>query len=194
MDDPLCAIDYCDRPVHVKRDQLCCAHYQQKKSGRPFTLPRESQLTRDELGRKRCRQCREWLAEDSFGASAHSADGRMTYCRPCARARQRAVIEHRRDQDRAKRYNMTRPEFDALLAEQGGRCAICQTDDPGTYHHWCVDHDHRCCPGRGQSCGRCVRGILCPACNKGIGLLGDNFETLRRAATYVERMSIVRGV
>lgn len=190
----ICSIDYCDNPIHVIRDQLCSPHYQQKKNGRPFTVPRVSSLLRDALGRKRCRDCREWLPEDRFGVASNSLDGRATYCLPCIRIRQRAVLEHRRDQSRAKRYNLSRSAFDAMLEAQGGRCAICQTNDPGAYHHWCVDHDHRCCPGRGQSCGACVRGILCPACNKGIGLLGDEAATLLAAANYLERMSIIRGV
>lgn len=196
MNSPVCAIDYCDLPVYVKRDQLCSPHYQQKRHGRPYTLPRSSSLTRDELGHKRCRECREWLPEESFGVASNSLDGRSTYCLPCIRRRQRDVLEQRRDHSRLKRYKMTREAFDALLESQGGRCAICRTDSPGSYHHWCVDHDHRCCPGRGQSCGACVRGILCPACNKGLGLLGDDAEVLRRATAYLEpqRMSIIRGV
>lgn len=30
-----------------------------------------------------------------------------------------------------------------------------------------VDHDHKCCSGD-KSCGKCVRGILCPGCNTGM--------------------------
>ena len=30
-----------------------------------------------------------------------------------------------------------------------------------------IDHDHRCCPGS-ESCGKCIRGILCSSCNTGL--------------------------
>jgi hypothetical protein len=33
-----------------------------------------------------------------------------------------------------------------------------------------IDHDHVCCPGR-KSCGACVRGPVCSACNTRLGAL-----------------------
>lgn len=38
-----------------------------------------------------------------------------------------------------------------------------------------IDHDHRCC-GNGNSCGRCIRGLLCGWCNRRAG----TFESLVR--------------
>ena len=32
-----------------------------------------------------------------------------------------------------------------------------------------------------------IRGVLCPNCNRGIGLLGDNIEGVRRALDYLHR-------
>ncbi len=63
-------------------------------------------------------------------------------------------------------------------------CKICKTINPGT-QDFAVDHDHARCPGK-QSCGECVRGILCNPCNQAIGLMSDNPATLRLAAEYLE--------
>lgn len=189
-----CVAPQCDRAVQIKSVQMCSAHYQQQRDGRPFTIPRSGSLIRDEYGRKRCRTCREWLLEVNFGANGRSKDGLATYCLSCIRAKQRECQEYKRDRARLIRYGMTREQFDKMLASQGGRCAICRTAEPGTMHHWCIDHDHKCCPRRGESCGACIRGILCTACNKAIGLLKDDVEVLMSAAAYLQRMSIVRGV
>lgn len=85
--------------------------------------------------------------------------------------------------ERKSRYGVTRERYEALLAEQDHRCAICRTDSPGA-KAWKIDHDHACCPGN-KSCGSCVRGLLCNRCNVGIGMLGDNPEVLFSAAAYL---------
>jgi hypothetical protein len=73
-------------------------------------------------------------------------------------------------------YGITAAEFDRMLAEQGGRCAICRAERPGSRGDWRVDHD--------QVTGQ-VRGLLCDACNTGIGKLRHDPEILRAAARYV---------
>ena len=65
-------------------------------------------------------------------------------------------------------HGLTANERDALVALQGGRCAICGRDGQKLQ----VDHDHRHCPGR-TGCRQCVRGMLCPRCNDALGKLGD---------------------
>ena len=47
-----------------------------------------------------------------------------------------------------------------------------------------VDHDHFCCP-EGQSCDKCVRGILCHKCNTALGLLDDDMNKIMSLATYL---------
>jgi len=84
-------------------------------------------------------------------------------------------------------YNITQADWDVMVARQGNRCAVCETDTPGGRgESWCIDHDHRCCPDKG-SCGQCVRGLLCSRCNLFIGYAGDNPARLRAGADYVER-------
>lgn len=80
------------------------------------------------------------------------------------------------------RYGITWDDIRDMLEAQGG-CAICGITD---VEKWCVDHDHDCCPG-GKSCGKCIRGILCDSCNRGIGQFGDCADTMRAAAEYLER-------
>ena len=72
---------------------------------------------------------------------------------------------------------MTEADRDALIASQGGVCAICATLAPqgGVLH---IDHSHT----TGE-----VRGALCVACNTGIGQLKDDPGLLRKAAEYLER-------
>lgn len=84
-----------------------------------------------------------------------------------------------------RRFNKTLEWFETQLQKQNG-CAICHTHTPGgRFNQWHIDHDHKCCPER-DSCGKCVRGILCAACNFMLGAINDKPETLRSAAAYLE--------
>lgn len=47
-----------------------------------------------------------------------------------------------------------------------------------------VDHDHSCCPGQ-QTCGNCLRGILCRGCNRAIGSFRENPQNIYNAYTYL---------
>ena len=92
-------------------------------------------------------------------------------CRPCSALLMRRWRQEHRALDRELRrrsrlwthYRLTPEDWDAILASQGGACAIC-----GTTGRLQADHDHRCCPGE-QTCGDCVRGILCQPCNAALG-------------------------
>ena len=78
-------------------------------------------------------------------------------------------------------YDITGEQFEALLASQGGGCAICGTTDwPGKGNAPHVDHD----PAKGRTA---VRGILCGNCNNGLGNFKDDPTRLRAAAAYLER-------
>jgi hypothetical protein len=81
-------------------------------------------------------------------------------------------------------YGITAEDYLALLHTQGNRCAICRREP----ERWAVDHDHTCCAGA-ESCGRCVRGLLCDPCNRGLAGFADNPGSLRSAADYLERFT-----
>lgn len=59
-----------------------------------------------------------------------------------------------------------------MLADQQGNCLICGETMVKPY----VDHDH--------STGK-VRGLLCRACNLGLGLFRDNQKYLLSAIYYL---------
>lgn len=75
-------------------------------------------------------------------------------------------------------YGIDLAEYEARFASQEGRCLICSVASTETPKGLFVDHDH--------NTGR-VRGLLCQACNMGIGQLGDSPSRLRAAADYLER-------
>src|SRR4051812_3786315 len=85
------------------------------------------------------------------------------------------------------RYRLTEQDYENLWLRQAGMCLICEAKEylPDTARPLAVDHDRRCCPGR-NSCGKCVRGLLCFACNQLIGLAKDSANRLTKAAAYVD--------
>ena len=98
----------------------------------------------------------------------------------CSDCRAEPLKENQRRNERnrtLRRYGITQDDYDRMLTLQGGRCAICATDDPGK-KSWCIDHDH----GTGA-----VRGLLCSLCNVGIGNLRDDTDILLSAVSYLER-------
>jgi hypothetical protein len=60
---------------------------------------------------------------------------------------------------RAKRHGIRVEELKAMLATG---CEAC-----GSFENLCVDHNHDCCgyDKVGNSCGNCIRGVLCTNCN-----------------------------
>jgi hypothetical protein len=82
----------------------------------------------------------------------------------------------RRSRNRRLRsnYGLSIEGYNALLAQQGGACAICRKHPE---QRLCVDHCH---------VTRKVRRLLCRRCNLGIGYFGDDPRLLRRAVAYLE--------
>jgi hypothetical protein len=70
-------------------------------------------------------------------------------------------------------YGISAAEYDALLAKQGGACAICRKRSKGRL---CVDHCH---------VTGTVRGLLCSACNIALGSLKDDQASLVAALAYL---------
>ena len=116
-------------------------------------------------------------------------------CKECKKARERRRWaedpEHRArslarlTSESAKRrrterlYGMAYGDYERLLREQGGVCAICKRNPHD--HALPVDHSHV----TGE-----VRGLLCHSCNRAIGLLGDDPKRVQAAADYLSKNNI----
>ena len=143
----------------------------------------------------RCDPCREihkkaqdrehskkW--SENPGRRAYDAEWRKNNSER-VRASQQKYNDANPDRDRFYRlrilYGLTQDQFDAMLAEQGGVCALCgnppATEGAKTTLVLHVDHDH---------VTNRVRQLLCHTCNQGIGLLCDDPALLRKAADYIE--------
>lgn len=75
-----------------------------------------------------------------------------------------------------KTFGISQVDYNQLLKLHGNVCGICEKPD-ATGRALAVDHDHM---------SGSVRGLLCGNCNRGIGLLGDSVEDLRKAIKYLE--------
>lgn len=137
---PLCSVAGCGE-LHVAKG-FCSKHYRQANPTAEYQ--------------------REWKARNRERARA--------YQREWYRRNRETEIQRATERHVMKRYGLTMPEYNSLLAEG---CAICGTHEGKL----CMDHNH----ANGK-----VRAALCSQCNLGIGALGDDPERMRRAADYVE--------
>ena len=76
-----------------------------------------------------------------------------------------------------KKYGLTPEDRARMLAEQNGRCGICQCEEGTHKYRMHVDHNH---------VTNQVRGLLCHHCNTGIGFFRDDPRLLARAIKYLK--------
>lgn len=84
-------------------------------------------------------------------------------------------VRSERERQLRSRYGLTLEDYDALLASQGGVCAICQKPWRGNLY---VDHDHET---------KEVRSLLCPRCNSLCGLIETSGNLIYAAINYLFR-------
>jgi predicted nucleic acid-binding Zn ribbon protein len=107
--------------------------------------------------------------------------GRWKYCSTACKRRVMSARWRERAPHYMRQYlyGISQAEYEAKLAEQDGRCAICRSDEwPGKDNRPQTDHDH--VTGR-------FRGILCGNCNNGLGMFDEDAARLRAAADYLNR-------
>lgn len=99
-----------------------------------------------------------------------------------------SVAKFKRHERNLQRYNMSVADYEARLASQNNKCAVCNEPEPykttNSRTHWHVDHDHGCCSGS-FSCGSCIRSLLCVNCNLMLGNARDDIAILQKAILYL---------
>src|SRR5208282_6270069 len=87
------------------------------------------------------------------------------------------VRERERLHKLKSKYGVTQEMWQDQFNKQGGLCLGClKVFTKKRDSIPCVDHDHE----TGE-----FRGLLCHGCNRSIGLLKENVDTLRRLADYL---------
>lgn len=173
---------------------------------------------------KTCIRCEETKPRDEFGKDKKRRDGLFPQCKDCRREymgskRREAAELSRSEYDKKRReaikadpvlhseqtlanrnkwlfskYGITADDYESMVENQGGVCAICNrspeeigmTTRGGHLSPLYVDHDHSCCP-TDTTCGDCIRQLLCHTCNFGIGAFNDDLDMLRSAIVYLEK-------
>lgn len=158
-------------------------------------------MTPDLRVEKKCATCKETKSVGEFNRLGNRY---QPYCRACqnkyladVREKRResgeSVVINRKEYFTRKRwrklfakYGLTKEQYESLLAEQNGVCAICKKPEQErdgqrkSLLELSVDHDH--VTGK-------VRGLLCRQCNIGLGRLCESVEVLQSAIDYLKKHS-----
>jgi hypothetical protein len=145
---------------------------------------------------KHCNWCNSDLDISAFGKNKSKKDGLTSYCRSCVNAYNR---EHSRknpqillksknqyhsnkrkyrDWELKRIFGITIEDYERMLSEQKGVCAICGGIENKSHRSLSVDHCH--------STGT-IRGLLCSNCNLGLGNFQDNVLFLEFAIKYLTK-------
>ncbi len=113
--------------------------------------------------RSMCKECDKAAQRRRYAESSTFREKANANSRRQAKLKPRTTSASRRYMLKNK-YRLTELQYEALLAEQNGRCALCGAQEVGSGQwsggHFHVDHDH----GDGH-----VRGLLCQQCNTQLG-------------------------
>ena len=172
------------------------------------------QSGRDGRAMKVCTKCGLEKPETDFHRCTRAKDGLANWCKVCVKAyhkhyaqtphgkekirqnrvtwfarpgnldrhnetsrRWRARSDTKRSQRSTRlkaKYSLTLAEYEYCLQKQGGTCLICGDTPKGKPLF--VDHDHKT---------GAVRGLLCAACNHGLGRFKAYADVLQRAIEYL---------
>lgn len=150
--------------MYRKGGKLSCKTCQRMANRRQRGMPDGDGAYRfsPEMDAERCRKGHLRTPENRY---VEPSSGRLR-CRACFR-----------DHNLRKHYGIGLTEYEELLSQQEGRCAICRAEFATTKETH-VDHDHAT---------GVVRGLLCDGCNVGIGHFKEDPASLLAAVQYLKK-------
>lgn len=116
---------------------------------------------------KQCRLCKETNVD---------VDSRKAYCEKC-------FSEKNHKRNIKLKFKITSDQYNDMLKNQGYVCAICKTSSES--RRLSVDHDHNCCPDT-NTCGKCIRSLICHRCNLVLGQVNDDASILKSMIDYIK--------
>jgi len=143
---------------------------------------------------KICKKCKKTKAPSEFYYQPRNKkDGLWSECKKCCYQR---TVESRKDpkkkemwrkwddiskfRRRLKKHNMTEEQFKELISQSKNKCAICEKEDINYPPKLNIDHNH--ITGK-------LRELLCPRCNRSIGLFHERIDLLESAISYLKKHS-----
>ncbi len=151
-----------------------CRHCDEKKWGCEFYANQGN----------RCKKCNLRLSNENRKARMANPEKREGY-NEYMRDRTAKMTDEQLLARQLKVYDLTLEDYERLLKEQDGKCAICPTqlilldgNEGRNQKRLHVDHCHET---------NKVRGLLCPNCNLMLGHAKDSVTTLLAAAQYLVR-------
>lgn len=145
---------------------------------------------------KVCTRCNQEKPESEFYRNYKTVDKKASQCKKCtyevhkiwqkahseqlaeqALARYHANPEEQRRKSRKYLYGVSQEQYESLLQQQSGVCAICKLECK-CHPRLSVDHCHA---------SDKIRGLLCHACNLGLGNFKDSPVLLLEALKYLQQ-------
>lgn len=102
-------------------------------------------------------------------------------CKQCEKKRKSSWYSSKKTDVRiqfvARKYGLSKEDYEILIAGHNGLCAICGKSEKSS-RSLAIDHDHK----TGN-----VRGMLCWMCNGMLGRASDDINILENAIKYLKK-------
>jgi hypothetical protein len=133
-----------------------------------------------------CRTCGQDKVAGDFTWKTNGKIAHGQKCKACFQELNNTpeFKERQRSNHLMRLYGISSEDYDTLLREQGGVCAIChqESDTDGKNARLHVDHDH--VTGK-------VRSLLCYRCNVAMGFLSENKDRIYQILDYLNVHSMM---